>query len=216
MDHFLYWNITIVSGVDIYQCMKKMCPNCKSSNNSFSPDPKSSDGLRSWCKVCMNNYNRETYHRGKGKVYRQKRWENHSTYNVNDYITATCPLCDKVFFPTMKTNIYCSLCHDAAKLMRQSLQRNTSPVSEDDLTKIGKRYIQSMGCCYCHQQYSKSNPKSFDHIVPKCKGGLSTNENVSICCLRCNRSKGDLSTSEWFDHCKLVLNYESVAATGSA
>ncbi len=45
-------------------------------------------------------------------------------------------------------------------------------------------------CQYCARTLSLSQ-LSFDHVIPRCRGGKTTWENVVCCCLRCNTKKGD-------------------------
>ena len=45
-------------------------------------------------------------------------------------------------------------------------------------------------CQYCGKVFSLSQ-LSFDHVVPKSRGGTTTWENVVCCCLKCNSRKGD-------------------------
>jgi len=50
-------------------------------------------------------------------------------------------------------------------------------------------------CQYCGQHF-KQEELTFDHVVPKCKGGKNSFENVVTCCVTCNHSKGDRTPSE--------------------
>lgn len=45
-------------------------------------------------------------------------------------------------------------------------------------------------CQYCGNQLPLSQ-LSFDHVIPRCRGGKTTWENVVCCCLKCNSRKGD-------------------------
>lgn len=45
-------------------------------------------------------------------------------------------------------------------------------------------------CQYCGQSHPLS-ALSFDHIVPRSRGGQTSWENVVCCCLKCNGRKGD-------------------------
>ncbi len=45
-------------------------------------------------------------------------------------------------------------------------------------------------CQYCARTLSLSQ-LSFDHVIPRCRGGKTTWENVVCCCLKCNTKKGD-------------------------
>lgn len=52
-------------------------------------------------------------------------------------------------------------------------------------------YIRDHGrCMYCNKKVGLNN-FSFDHYIPKCRGGKTIWENILICCLRCNSKKGD-------------------------
>ena len=59
-------------------------------------------------------------------------------------------------------------------------------------------YFRDHGkCTYCGQHVILSNA-SFDHVVPRSKGGKSTWENLVLACKRCNLFKGDSApTGEW-------------------
>lgn len=50
-------------------------------------------------------------------------------------------------------------------------------------------------CQYCGKHYSLSQ-LSFDHVIPKSRGGATNWENVVCCCLTCNGRKGDRSPEE--------------------
>jgi 5-methylcytosine-specific restriction endonuclease McrA len=45
-------------------------------------------------------------------------------------------------------------------------------------------------CQYCGQKF-ESNELTFDHLIPRSKGGRTTWENVLTACLKCNGIKGD-------------------------
>ncbi len=50
-------------------------------------------------------------------------------------------------------------------------------------------------CQYCAKNYPLAQ-LSFDHVVPRSRGGSTTWENVVCCCLRCNSKKGDRTPEE--------------------
>ena len=50
-------------------------------------------------------------------------------------------------------------------------------------------------CQYCGNSSSLSH-LSFDHVVPRSRGGKTTWENVVCCCLKCNGRKGDREPTE--------------------
>jgi hypothetical protein len=52
-------------------------------------------------------------------------------------------------------------------------------------------------CCYCLTSAANSGiPMSYDHILPRSKGGASTFENVCLACRSCNEFKSDAIDSE--------------------
>lgn len=44
-------------------------------------------------------------------------------------------------------------------------------------------------CQYCSRRFSRSE-LNLDHVVPRCRGGRTTWENVVCSCIECNRRKG--------------------------
>jgi 5-methylcytosine-specific restriction endonuclease McrA len=48
-------------------------------------------------------------------------------------------------------------------------------------------------CVYCGQ----AGATTVDHLLPKCRGGRDTWENLAACCLRCNGQKADRTPEEW-------------------
>jgi 5-methylcytosine-specific restriction endonuclease McrA len=50
-------------------------------------------------------------------------------------------------------------------------------------------------CAYCLIQLSRDT-FTYDHIIPKSKGGRTEWTNVVICCVRCNKQKDSLTPEE--------------------
>ncbi len=50
-------------------------------------------------------------------------------------------------------------------------------------------------CQYCNLNF-KTSDLTFDHVIPKSKGGLTCWENVVAACSKCNLKKSDLYTSK--------------------
>ena len=50
-------------------------------------------------------------------------------------------------------------------------------------------------CQYCAQNF-KTSDLTFDHVIPKSKGGTTCWENVVSACSKCNLKKSDLSISK--------------------
>jgi 5-methylcytosine-specific restriction endonuclease McrA len=47
-------------------------------------------------------------------------------------------------------------------------------------------------CCYCLTSEANSGiPMTYDHILPRSKGGATTFENLCLACRTCNEYKSD-------------------------
>ncbi len=62
-----------------------------------------------------------------------------------------------------------------------------------------RRWRQSLhriteGCCI----YCGDASESIDHVLPRCRGGLSVTENCVPACLACNGRKGDSDAFTWY------------------
>lgn len=68
---------------------------------------------------------------------------------------------------------------------------------EDGKFKSLRQFIlkrDNFTCQYCGARHK---PLEVDHIKPRAKGGLDTEENLITACITCNRSKGSKCLSEW-------------------
>lgn len=144
------------------------------------------------------------------KIYCQKYLE-----ELKDrYIVFQCEICGEDFYPNIPSAKRCKRCSKIFRMIhggfasKRKLSNGFIPPSplQEDLVKITKRYVQADRCEYCDQQFSEENNKSLDHITPVHAGGVHTNENISICCINCNRSKARLGLKEWIELCKNVSN----------
>jgi 5-methylcytosine-specific restriction endonuclease McrA len=50
-------------------------------------------------------------------------------------------------------------------------------------------------CQYCRVRFPTED-LTFDHVVPRSRGGVTTWENIVTCCAGCNRMKGDRTPAE--------------------
>lgn len=74
----------------------------------------------------------------------------------------------------------------------QCIKSNFTPKNFTKTLPFNRRnvYYRDRGMCqYCRHKVS-FNEFTFDHVIPQCEGGLSTWENVVVCCTDCNSRKG--------------------------
>lgn len=76
---------------------------------------------------------------------------------------------------------------------------------EDPTRKLRRELCEDQGdrCYYCNTaitHYAKRHDSmEIDHKQPRSKGGADTPDNLAATCRRCNRSKGNMSESEFRD-----------------
>lgn len=63
-------------------------------------------------------------------------------------------------------------------------------------------------CQYCNKRFFATD-LTFDHLIPKSKGGITSWENIVTSCRDCNSRKGDLTLEE----ARMSLNYQPFAPT---
>jgi 5-methylcytosine-specific restriction endonuclease McrA len=57
-------------------------------------------------------------------------------------------------------------------------------------------------CAYCDTKLLK-HEATLDHIVPKRLGGTNRKENIALCCVGCNQTKGSMTPQAW--RCEVAL-----------
>lgn len=55
---------------------------------------------------------------------------------------------------------------------------------------------QDSRCRYCGKTVGRKH-STLDHVVPLARGGMSTPDNLTLACNRCNGTKGDWTPTEW-------------------
>ena len=48
-------------------------------------------------------------------------------------------------------------------------------------------------CTYCNRDTDQGGGTTWDHVVPRCKGGKNDRSNLVICCRQCNEMKAGMS-----------------------
>lgn len=170
-------------------------------------------GREHTCKECKCAYQKAQIR--KKKIYASTVWPKDADTSI--YIEKQCDVCYALFLPRNKYQTNCSLCTEIYTNVYRKISTvcskwgdNSQPQREKIARNIvayaARTYLESTNCCYCGRAYTDGNVKSFDHIIPRSQEGKTTIDNIAICCLECNRSKGSLSLSEWQNICLLVSN----------
>jgi 5-methylcytosine-specific restriction endonuclease McrA len=53
-------------------------------------------------------------------------------------------------------------------------------------------------CYYCRRAFASGELRTFDHKVPRARGGSNKPGNLVVACTECNGEKGDLTHDEFF------------------
>lgn len=83
------------------------------------------------------------------------------------------------------------LCRD--KYAQRLNWLRSGDVTADQLRSVFQ--ISDGKCHYCgvdvRPRFTPSDPRGFDHVIPRAKGGLHTHSNLVVCCASCNARKSD-------------------------
>jgi 5-methylcytosine-specific restriction endonuclease McrA len=74
----------------------------------------------------------------------------------------------------------------------QMIKRPKSPVRFSRQNIYARDRYQ---CQYCGSKYA-SEDLTYDHVIPKSRGGRTQWENIVTCCVECNRKKGGRTPHE--------------------
>ena len=95
---------------------------------------------------------------------------------------------------------------------------NRGNIPEDLEREIESR---DQSCIYCGQAFaeaiSRGQRRSWEHIIND--ASLVSRENIALCCISCNASKGTKTLAEWLNtrYCKARgISFNSVAPVAKA
>lgn len=76
-----------------------------------------------------------------------------------------------------------------------ALKDFVQPQKKPAFTRFNVFLRDGWRCQYCGGHF-KTLDLTFDHVVPKCRGGETTWDNIVTCCRRCNTAKGAQSLNK--------------------
>jgi len=127
--------------------------------------------------------------------------------------------CDEVFFDDDPEGLRMVYYEEAIADMREGRHPLPLPVSPADIphdTVIAwrepipadvERAVWERDWRQCRYCGTTRAALTIDHVVPVCRGGPNTLENLVVCCVSCNSSKGTKTLySEWIPPCMERVN----------
>lgn len=87
--------------------------------------------------------------------------------------------------------------------------RSSKEDRDFSLEDVEARFLEHPVCYLSGDPLDLSDPASwsFDHKIPKSRGGRSDFSNMAISCRKANMAKGDSTPEEFLELCKKVLNH---------
>jgi len=183
--------------------IEKVCTKCSQSKplTEYHNAKNGKYGKDSQCKSCK-------------RVYQQKNKERKRLYDKH-YIEANKERIAKRFKEYYHKNkearkAYIKKWQEANKELVNSYKKNnkykrreivnSSSLSSKDL----REWVESQTkvCTYCHIPCEDSF--QIDHIVPLCKEGTHTLDNLTISCPKCNREKSGRLLEDWLEEKELL------------
>lgn len=186
--------------MDTKQCTK--CKQIKTIDN-FNKDKRYKDGYANWCKACFREYHLKWYDENTEEVSQRSKewyqenkewvrplqnektrdkWKNDPEYrkHKNDY--------KKEYFETHPEYKQIRQWQRAIKAGKIHKKLDGNMFTQEEWQELCTRYNYLCLCC------KKSKPLTPDHVIPLCKNGKNTIDNIQPLCKECNDKKGTKTT----------------------
>lgn len=169
--------------------------------------------VKNWkCSICnFSNVNSGEIFPADQKQY--LAWHKANQKTSITFYPHQCKWCGKWFASRKLSNYsYCSAkcrakqyCFDKRKGKEKRLREAKHNGKYENIT-LPKLYKRDHGICYLcrkhlvlNDDYNRPDAPTIEHIIPICKGGTNTWNNVRLACRQCNVSKGMKSLKEYLN-----------------
>lgn len=163
----------------------RRCYVCKqvfpATNEHFSPNKGTLDGMQSYCKSCAAQMQREYRTNNKAVVRETDKRRSIRNPNRNKY----------------SNNPAAGRRQAAKRRARKKGAQGTHTAAQE----LEQKTRQKNRCYYCGSKLTKWHA---DHIVPLSRGGSDLIDNIAITCPSCNLHKHDKMPHEWPEGGKLL------------
>lgn len=147
------------------------------------------------CYVCNPHSHAEIYEEDVAK------WND--MINIKPIFFKRCKWCGKMFETSNKFRCYCSnKCRKEKKNHYKSEKKDkrykrAKANGKYETISLQRLYIRDKGECYLcgkhlvlNEDYNRLDAPTIEHVIPICKGGTNTWDNVKLACRKCNDAKG--------------------------
>lgn len=147
------------------------------------------------CYVCHPDSHFEVYELDKTK------WQ--EMLSAKPIMFKNCKWCGNIFKAASIQQVYCSnKCRRATKNKNRSERKHkrmehAKENGDYETISLKRLYKRDAGICYLcgkhlvlNDDYNRPDAPVIEHVIPICKGGTNTWDNVKLSCRNCNSLKG--------------------------
>lgn len=165
----------------------KNCKKCGEDKplTSFSRDKSKSDGLQSYCKSCINGYNRDYYQKNRIDILIYQ-----ASYAAdNPEVGRRSAEVWRNKHPELYIKRIEAWRKDNPEMVRGQHNRRRARKQNCETPLTNSEWMEILEdfnylCFWCGALYEEQ-----DHLIPLSKGGKHSKENVVPSCITCNRKK---------------------------
>ncbi|MCG0679858.1 hypothetical protein IMAU70100_01054 [Lactiplantibacillus plantarum] len=147
------------------------------------------------CYICHPHSHAEIYEEDVAK------WND--MINSKPIFFKQCKWCGKTFETTSKFRCYCSKKCGKEKKNQYHTEKKSKRYERAkkngkyEIISLQRLYVRDKGKCYLcgkhlvlNEDYNRTDAPTIEHVIPICKGGTNTWDNVKLACRKCNDEKG--------------------------
>lgn len=178
----------------------RACNNCKKVK-AVTPEfwqaiPNSNDGFRKTCLECKSasDHNRYTKNRNK-KIAQARSWYKENRVKKQEYDSEYRRKHNEKIRKRKKDSYITASAKPIDKRLQNNLRHSSYRFPEAKRYQLEKRDIfrmlsrQANSCFYCAEKFANNDLITFDHVVPRVRGGSHSIGNLVASCFTCNTIK---------------------------
>jgi 5-methylcytosine-specific restriction endonuclease McrA len=179
---------------------ERSCNKCGKSkpvtSEHWQKIPNSSDGFRKTCLACKSLSDRTRYLKDKNKkIVQAKNWYKANTTKKQKYDSEYRRKHNEEIRKHKKDSYITASERPTGIRLHANLRHSSYRFPKAKRYKLEKRDIfrmlirQANSCFYCFEKFADNDLITFDHVVPRVRGGSHSIGNLVASCFTCNTIK---------------------------